>query len=125
MCAAGWRLCTPDEVTAVTAAPPDFLTPGAFAWVLWVDGTNNPFGQFPLARCAGTPVATSNLRGTAGCTPSGAFPEGWRLAVDADTWASSHARTGPCVDHAIHRCAYPGGTLAQQRGHTLCCRSAP
>jgi hypothetical protein len=122
VCASGWSPCTAEDIDALGAEVPDFLTPGSFGWVLWVDGSTERFGQFSMARCAGASPAVANLRGTGPCTPGGFFPEGWRLAVDADTWHGSHARTGPCVNHAIHRCAYPGGSVPQQRGHTLCCR---
>ena len=122
VCAAGWHPCTPEDVTAVTGAEPDFLASGSFAWVAWVDPAMSNFPEFPVARCAGATPAVSNLRGTGACTASGVFPEGWRLAVDAGNWAWSHTRTGACAEHTIHRCAYPGGAVPQQRGHTLCCR---
>jgi hypothetical protein len=123
VCADGWRPCTPEDVSRVTGTAPDFLTPGSFGWVQWVDTATDRFGNFPLARCGGVTPAVANLRGTAGCTPSGVFPEGWRLAIDAGNWSWSHTRTGACVEHAIHRCAFAGGAIPPERGHTLCCRN--
>lgn len=120
LCAAGWGLCTPSQLNAVSGLAPDLSAPRA--WLHYVDPATDRFGDYLVPACGGLSPAVANLRGTAACTPGGNFPEGWRLAVTPSLWSSSHQSSSGCIAHAHHVCAFAGGSVAQVRGAALCCR---
>jgi hypothetical protein len=121
LCAPGWRLCTPADLNRAAGPTPDLAGPQA--WVNYVDAATDRFGDYTVPACGGATPAVANLRGTAACTPSGTFPEGWRLAVTPSSWSRSHQTSAGCVEHTFHSCAYAGGSVAQARGVALCCRT--
>src|SRR5207237_545355 len=75
------------------------------------------FGGFGGLACGGAAIALTNLAGTAGCTPLGTSPEGWRLAINASTWDGSHNTGLGCMPHLAHSCGYPGGLVAPAQGY--------
>jgi len=120
LCAPGWRLCTTADLNRTAGPTPDLSA--ARAWVNYVDATTDRYGDYTVPACGGVTPAVANLRGTGACTPSGTFPEGWRLAVTPSSWTRSHQTSASCVEHTFHACAFPGGSIAQARGSALCCR---
>ncbi len=115
-CDTGWHMCTAGNVAAAPSATPDtggasinHTEPGP---QVWPEATNTTCGNN---------LASSNLAGTSGCTPSGLYPDGYRLALSTSSWGHSHMTAVGCVPHATHVCAYPGGSAAAQY-LTLCCR---
>ena len=118
-CATGWHLCTPDDVNALPSAlTPDL--PSESGWIDYTDASTDGFGNFVVdgVSCMGAPATVSNLQGTEGCTPGGAFPEGWRLFVQ---WESAHDTSVGCVAHTNHSCGYPGGAVPSEERFTSCC----
>ena len=126
-CAAGWHMCTPEDLlaTRTTAAPvgeanvPAWIKYDAAASDNWLYSSHTSD-----VSCVGKASSVAVLGQGSGCAAAGSG--GWRLALSAGAWAHSHkVKDGKCVPHVDHVCGYPGGSVPVAAADTACCRTVP